>query len=172
MRHMETFNFLEYAAGTIYPEDDVNVYTDVDAAYKLRKVEKELAQTIDSDRVSELEVEAKALRERFEKSKAVVRMRGIPGKEEDRLRKLADEKFQKDDSLEKDNWFARALVAAHIVSVTNSEGAVDESPWDADKVETLYKIIAPENYIRINETVKKLSMDTEIFENVEVNPDF
>lgn len=168
----KTFDFLEYAAGTNYPKDIVVIYTDVDAAYQMGLIEKELAEVVDDKEVAKLEKKYDLLKKQLKKSKIEFHLQGIPLQREKKYTTIADEKFGKEDSDDKDMWLGRAFVAAHIQKIVNAEGAEDTSAWDADRLEVAFNMLTLEGTERLYKVANRLTMRTDIFENVEVNPDF
>lgn len=172
----ETFDFLQHASGTSFPTDTVNIYTDVDAAYHIEKLEQQANSETDTDKVSALEEQIAVLRKRFEASRYVVHMRGLSGKVEEEINADADKLFGEDvpekANPQKDEWYNRALIGRHIVKVVDAEGRVDESKWDSDKIKALFATITPEGVARLASKTRELTFRSDIFENVEVNPSF
>lgn len=168
-----TFSFLEFAAGTNFPTDTVNVYTDADAAYQISKLEEKANAELDSAKVAKYEKQIEKLRKKFDASKVKITMRGISARIEEKLNKEADEKFGKDgDENEKNKWYNSAFVASHIVSVTNADGDVDDHKWTAEDIDLLFLNLTPESIKRIVSMTQVLTLKADLFENVEVNPDF
>lgn len=171
---METkeFNFMSFVAGTNYPTDTVTIYQNADAAFQIEKLESQLARTVDSAIVAELENKIAELSLQFKKSRAVITMRGIPYKIEKAFTREADEKFGKEPSDEKSTWISNSFVAAHIISVEDYNGNKDTTEWTADLIDELFSVLTLEGSNRIKRKSEELTIRTNLFENVEVNPDF
>ena len=180
MRFMETnekktFNFMDFAAGTNFPTDTVDVYTDADAAYQIGKLEAKANSTGDDKVVKELEESIAELRRQFKASKVTIYMRGISPRMEEKLNKEADKKFGSDEKAnlnDKIQWYNNAFIAAHITKVENAEGAVDDRDWTSEDITALFLTITPESIKRIVSMTQTLTLKADIFANVEVNPDF
>ena len=180
----KTFDFAQFAAGTNYPTDKVLIYQDADAAYQVDKLEKEINRELDQEKVKELEAQLKEIKEKFKDSAVEVVMRGIPPRVEKVIDDEAERKFGDVSKLDESkpenqkiikeyqNWFSNAFIAKHIVKIVRADGAEDNSPWNADKIEQLFLNLTPEGTGRIAKMTQELSVRSDIFKNAEVTPDF
>lgn len=172
----ETFDFLNYATGTIFPEDTVDIYRDVDAAYQISKIETLISNEVDTDKVAAYDAQIKVLRERFNASKCIVHMRGFAGTVDKEITKAADKLFGEDvpgeTNTAKDEWYNFEFIGRHIVKIVNAQGQVDNSDWDSAKVKAMFESITPEGIKRVTSKAQELTLRADIFENVEVNSGF
>lgn len=179
-----TFDFYAAAAGATTPEDEVAVYLDSKSAHALHKLEQKLDshfgyrgpdETEDEykERIKGVETEIASLREKLKSDKVTVSLKGLTSAEMDRLRTVLDSEFGEGvESPTKDKRWAAMLLASHIVKMTDSSGAVDNSKWDADRVEQLMTMIPQESTARLLSSVQELVGDTQFFAEAETSPDF
>lgn len=179
-----TFDFYAAAAGATTPEDEVAIYLDSKSAHALHKLEQKLDspfgyrgpdETEDEykERIKSVETEIASLREKLKSDKVTVSLKGLLPGALDELRTILDSEFGEGvDSPTKDKRWAAMLLASHIVKMTDSSGAVDNSTWDADRVEQLMVMIPKESTARLLSSVQELVGDTQFFAEAETSPDF
>lgn len=164
-----TFNILARIKGHGYPTREVAVYLDQTALYEFNELEAEIARTVDSDKVTELEAEQTRVRERVDASKVTFHLTGLPRKVvaaiRDSLGEDADAREQVDEFL-----------ARSIVKVVDAEGNTDPEEWDAERVREFTDALggALENVAieRLHSAVNDLTFRALRYEEVTENSDF
>lgn len=178
-----TFNVLEAAKGRGYPTDKVTLYTAFDAEYEARAIEaklsalegKKASKEVTAQR-TELQSSLDACLQRIKDSALVFHLRGVSPNVHEALTKEADahladesnEEVTDDDS--RNEFVNDATIAAHIVKVTNAEGAED-AEWSREKVAALRDVIPDGELLKLLEKVYELSFEAAAFDKV-VGPDF
>jgi hypothetical protein len=71
------FDIAAFAKGRALPQDTVTAYLNVDAAYRLDKINKEIASELDSTVIESLEAKAKKIADEVIASKVIFHMRGV-----------------------------------------------------------------------------------------------
>jgi len=120
------FDLVATIKGRSFPEDVVTVYTDVETAYSLDKLNKKLQTVTDEAELAELEAKTKELSQTVLKSKLVFHMRGIDQRQVEVIERQA-RRIAKEDSLE-DEWsiyYLCGLIGACIVKVEDADGNID-----------------------------------------------
>jgi hypothetical protein len=171
------FNVLEAAKGRSYPQDILNIYTDAEAAYQVNLLERKInAHDEDDAELEALIAEQNAFKSEVKGSILTFHLRGInPGL----IRSISDEAHTKTfDGLEGDaligrqnEWSNLSILAAHIVSVTDVDGNVDDHKWNYDDVATLRDWLPEDEFDKITELMFNLSFAAQLFD-VSVNADF
>ena len=179
-----TFDFYAAAAGATTPEDEVPIYLDSKSAHALHKLEQKLdshfgyrqsneSEDEYSERIKSVETEIASLREALKSDQVNVSLKGLLPGELDKLKTVLDSEFGEGvNSSAKDKRWTAMLLANHIVKMTDSSGAVDNSTWDADRVEQLMAMIPKESTARLLKSVSDLVGETQFFAEAETSPDF
>jgi hypothetical protein len=149
--------------GVGYPEETVDVYLDVDSAYKLSKINDQLGSVIDVEESEKLEALVPELVEKINGSKLTFHMRGIDQKQVEAI----EEKAKRDnDGEETDEWlidYMCALVAANIIKVEYADGSIEEAAMTLEEAKELRGSLPMEAWDRISTTMQKLTLATGYF---------
>lgn len=168
-----SFDIFETIAGRTYPEDKVQVYTDQASAYEIFKLEKEIADEKDGDRVNALDAKRKELVSKVKDSQLTFRMRGLPGTVRKAIETKLDAEFGAETfNDERSEALTFELLAAHILDVANTAGAVDSRAWKREDIDNLLHGLPDEDAPRLINKMHELTLKAAYFENVEVSPDF
>lgn len=169
-----TFDIAAFAKGRALPQDTVTAYLNVDAAYKLDKINKEINLLLDDAEIEKLQAKAQELAKEVIASKIVFDMRGISQEEIVAISKECDENFpaEKDafnnkvNSAEWLNAWTISLVAANIVRVTNADGEVDERVFSYEDGLELYKHLPKEVWDLLVEKMEQLTLASAYFKGM------
>lgn len=166
------FSVLEVAKGRGYPQDIVDVYTDHETAFKVHRLEQQIANERDGHKVNALDEERKALADKVKESILTFHMRGIGQGLIDDLQKQANAKFtEPDQEAEKVTWLNNLYLAMHIVSVTNAEDDVDDHRWTSEEIADLKRDLPPESFEKLINLMFDLTFAAKYFDEV-VSADF
>lgn len=176
-----TFNVLDAIKNKAYPQDIVTVYTDVDSAYEIHRLEKQIADLGDNDheQINQLDDVIANLKENIKASSLTFRLRGIGRDLKDAINDEAHLKFPWEDRSKADpvdlgegaEWCNRSYLAAHIVDVTDANGAVDSHKWDEAQISQLRKDLPDEEFLKLLRLMHELSFAATYFD-ASVTPDF
>lgn len=184
----ETFDVMEFVAGTNTPEDEIKIYTDADAAAKILKFldsEKESQKvkvddySLDSalpDEEEELlsEEELTELHERLKNSELIFKVKGLAPKAleavENHLKATTDY-VEGAENKEYNKALDHKIVADSIVSVTNSKGQVDKHKWTPQQVEDFLPALYPSERAKLYIGVGNINWLGGIFDQA-VSADF
>lgn len=166
----KTFSVLDAAKNRSYPQDIVTVYTDAESAYQVNVLERKINDTKDNEELEALAAEQDAFKALVKASGITFRLRGIDPGLVKRIGKEADAKFP-DDIGDRNEFNNYSLIAAHIVDVTDADGAVDASRWDAESITGLRDLLPGEEFDKITNLMIELSFAAQLFD-ASVTPDF
>lgn len=159
----KVFNLADAIKGRAYPTTSVKVYLDDESAMKLVDVNVRMNRTTDPEALAELEKMAEELAQQIMKSALSFEMRGVGQSVieavTDKVNALHG--FGEEDSERTQEWlkdYITHLVAVNIVSVTNSEGAVDKEAFDYEKVEELRKGLSVTEWNKLVGAMQKLTL--------------
>jgi hypothetical protein len=156
------FNLDEFLSGAGYPEDEVTIYIDSEHAYELTKINEALLTVLDPDEAAPLEARAKELADLIVQSRVVFRMRGLSQARvqeiEEKLESVTDESVQLS--------VVYHLIAESIVSVENSEGEIDETPFTAERIKTLEGRLPSESWEKLVSTMHKMTLASGYFKGL------
>jgi len=185
---VKTFSVLDAIKGRSYPADEVTVYYNTGAVYRLKTLEN---QRLDLDmaannakkgeeanefdaKIAELDVKIAEVRAEVEASAVTFEMRGFGPEVRDSLVDQARAKFQVEaveDGSEANTWLNSRAVAESIIRAKDANGAVDEHRFDADEIEEMRKVLAPEEFGKILGMTLVLSYTAYSFDAA-TSPDF
>lgn len=154
------FNLEDVIKGTGYPEDSVDVYVDSEHAYELSKLNDALLSIFDPEEAEPLEARAKELAGMIMSSKLTFHFRGIS---QETMQKIESEIQEPEKN---DKWWAEytlRLIAANIVSVTDAEGNIDDTPFTLERVQFLEGHMPAESWKVIVSTMQKLTLASGYF---------
>lgn len=164
------FSVLEVAKGRGYPQDIVDIYTDHETAFKVHRLEQQIASEMDPEKVNTLDADKKALVEKVRDSVLTFHMRGISDGLVEDLQKQAVEKFP-DEGTERAVYTNHSYLANHIISVTNAGGDVDDHNWTPEEMAELKRDLPPESFEKLVALMYELTFAARYFDEV-VSTDF
>jgi hypothetical protein len=173
----KTFSVLDALQGRSYPEDDVTVYTDVEALYQYEHVNALVNDALNGDTANQYESQLNGLRERIKASALIIHMRGYAPAIAKTLVAETRAKFQLDSSVLIDQdtdafrWLNKRSIAESMIRVTNAEGAVDERLFTVDDVEAFDDFLTPDEMQKLVDKSFELSFRGMAFDAA-VSPDF
>lgn len=163
----KTFSIIEAAAGRSYPNKDVVIYLDHEAAYQASLIEEKIAYERDSDKVNALDEEIQVLREKIVESELTVHMRGTSRG----VRRQIEKRSRKVDDTDRAEFLTHENVAAHIIRVTDHEGNVDEHLFTGEEVQTLFDTLPDESVTKLLNAMNELTFEAMYFDSA-VSADF
>lgn len=170
----KTFSVLDAIQGRSYPTDEITLYTDAASMYLLNRLEVEQANLTDGDAANELEPKREELKAAIKATALTFHLRGFSTGVIQSINDEARAKFGEDVSLDKEEpfvWRMDKYVAESIISVTNAEGAVDESRWGVEDAAKLRAHLPDDEWNRLQTAVLALSFASWQFDQA-VNADF
>ena len=167
----KTFDVLGTVKGTTYPTKDVPVFTDQESAHQIAVLDAEANETLDADRVNELDEQIAVLRDKIKATVLTFHLRGIGrGVRVAVQQKVKQTKFGEDENAR--NLFTDAsYLAEHIVRVTNADGAVDEHIWSPEQAQELILSLPDEEAQKLLSAMMELTFQAAYFEGA-VGADF
>lgn len=173
MPDVTTFSLLDALTGRSYPTVTETLFIDAQSAFDLNELNIRLRDTTDQEAYEALNKKAQALARKVKASAVQIELRGISSAQIEQLRDEGIEKFKTDeDATEKERedarinavtWLNRALVAAHIVRVTQGK-AVDEHVFTVADVEVLEDLLPESEWDRLTKAVTTLSFESTYFD--------
>jgi hypothetical protein len=169
------FNLADVIKDRGYPQKDVSIYIDGEAAFQLVELEDRMQALSESQKSTEdytkLEEAATALAERLQSSKLTFTMRGVGQGVVERITEKADKLYKKssDEDEYASEWFryyVTSLVASNVVRVTDSDGNVDEREFDFDYMLEIRNNIPAEAWGVLVNTMQKLTLATGYFKGL------
>ena len=166
-----TFNLADVIKGRGYPTKEVSVYTDVESAFKLFELEKQLeVATNDVDLYASLDAEAQELAKVVQASKLTFTMRGVSQAEVERITAVTDSiAGELNEEANPEEWSkqqACGLVAANIIRVTDADGKVDEHLFTREEVVELRGLLPADAWSVLVATMQKLTLATGFFDGL------
>ena len=161
------FDLVATIKGRSFPEDVVTVYTDVETAYALDKLNKKLQTVTDEAELTELEAKTKELSQTVLKSKLVFHMRGIDQRQVEVIERQA-RRIAKEDSLE-DEWsiyYLCGLIGACIVKVEDADGNIDTPNLSIKEMQDLRGSLPIEVWNVLVGSMQQLTLATGYFKGL------
>lgn len=188
----ETFDFAEAVLDRSYPEIQVPVYLDEKSVKQLVDIQSErevLFQRIAAakdplptwaEQLKALDTKHEALVDSLKSQQYTVFIRGIAPEQQIELENKSIEKFPKEyretvtpitgapvrteiESEERDEEFVTLLRQAHLVSVTNPQGAVDSDFSNIEKVRTLFARLPLVARIKIDTAIQESTVAVDFY---------
>jgi len=163
-----TFNIVDFAKGRGYPQDSVTAYLDLESAYELNKINKQIndVQFGKDEDAEALQAKAKELSEKILASKIVFNMRGVNQATIESITEKCNAEFppkvnafgQEEADREWLKAWTCGLVAANLVSIENADGEVDERLFTADDVDEFRQHLPKEIWDLIEEKMQQLTL--------------
>jgi hypothetical protein len=163
-----TFDISKFAKGIAYPEDTVIAYVDIQAAYRLNKINSEMSamKDVDTKEYQELEEEAGELSKKIIESKIVFYMRGVNQEVIESITDKCDKKYPKKldalgQTIENQDWlrdWTCGLIASNLVKIENADGEVDEKHFETEDVIDLRKDLPREVFDLLVAKMQQLTL--------------
>jgi hypothetical protein len=167
------FNLIDTIKGRAYPEREVTVYTNADAAFNLVELDEEMSKVADKDleRYNALEAQAQEIAEELQKSKLTFLMRGVGQGIIEEITDKANVLYKKpeDDDHDPEGWFrfyVTALIAANIVRVTDAERNVHEKQLNIDEMMEIRNNLPADAWSVLINTMQKLTLASGYFKGL------
>ena len=159
----KVFNLSDAIKGRSYPQKDVVIHLDDEAALKLVELNDKMSYTTDPEELAKLEVEGINLSKAIKQSAITFKMRGVSQDAIELVLKKMNEKYKVKGTSGTDNpdWmrdYITSLVSLNIVSVVDASGSEDSSDFDFDKAEELRKNIPAAEWAKLVEMMQKLTL--------------
>jgi hypothetical protein len=159
----KVFNLADAIKGRAYPSTSVKVYLDDEAAMQLVQINNQMNRTTNADELAKLQVIAEELAEKIMSSALTFEMRGVG---QSIIEAVTDKVnvlhgLDSEDAERSQEWlkdYITHLVAVNIVSVSNSEGAVDKEEFNYEKVEELRKALSVTEWNKLVGSMQKLTL--------------
>lgn len=162
----KTFSVLDAIKGRAYPTDEVTVYYDTAAVYRLKGLEnqrlaldmaannaKEGDEANEFDaKIAELDAKIEAVRAEVEASGVTFEMRGFAPAVRDSLVDQARADFKVEevlDGTDAGNWLNARAISESIIRAKAADGSVDEHRWSVDEVEEMRHFLVPEEFAKV-----------------------
>lgn len=165
------FNLSEVIKGRGYPQKDVTVYIDGEAAFELVELEDKMKSLKeDSKEYAELEKQAEELAHKVQDSKLTFTLRGVSQSVVEAITEKADKKYKRtEDDEYNSEWFkfyVTSLVAENLVKVTDKDGNVDERHFGYEEVAEIRDNVPIESWTLLVNTMQKLTLATGYFKGL------
>jgi hypothetical protein len=159
----KVFNLSDAIKGRAYPQKDVTVYLDDEAALKLVELNNKMSSTTDPEEMKKLESESKKLSNTIQESAVTFKMRGVSQDAIELVLKKMNEKYKVKGTsgTENPDWmrdYITNLVSLNIVSVSDSSGSEDSAEFDFEKAEELRRNIPAAEWGKLVEMMQKLTL--------------
>lgn len=169
------FDISKFAKGIAFPEDTLVAYLDIEAAYRLSKINSEMnLMASDAEAYEALEKEAKDLSEKILASKITFYMRGVSQEVIESVEKKADTKFPKKldplgQVLPNPDWnkyWVCGLIATNIVKIENANGEIDERVFEVEDVLEMHKHFPKEVFDVLTAKMQQLTLASSYFKGL------
>jgi hypothetical protein len=159
----KVFNLSDAIKGRSYPQKNVVIHLDDEAALKLVELNDKMSYITDTAELAKLEAEAKKLSDAIKESAITFKMRGVSQDAIELVLKKMNEKYKVKGTSGTDNpdWmrdYITSLVSLNIVSVVDASGSEDSSDFDFDKAEELRRNIPAAEWGKLVEMMQKLTL--------------
>jgi hypothetical protein len=159
----KVFNLSDAIKGRAYPQKDVTVYLDDEAALKLVELNDKMSSTTDPEELKKLEAESENLSKTIKESAVTFKMRGVSQDAIELVLKKMNEKYKVKGTsgTENPDWmrdYITNLVSLNIVSVSDSSGSEDSAEFDFEKAEELRRNIPAAEWGKLVEMMQKLTL--------------
>jgi hypothetical protein len=160
----KVFNLADAIKGRAYPQRDVTIYLDGEAAHKLHELDERMKLVVEPELFEKLQAEANALAERIKSGAVIFTMRGVNQKAVELVLEQNNAKHnvpKEENPTEYPGWmrdYITTLVGLNIVSVQDAEGNVDDSMFDFDKAEELRLNISMTEWNKLVEAMQILTL--------------
>jgi hypothetical protein len=167
----KVFNLADAIKGRALPQKTVTVFLDEGSALELVDINSLMNETTDPEALAVLEEKAAVLKKKIDDSALTFSMRGVNQKTIEEVSEMCNVKHNvKDgDGVSDINWmvdYIITLVAKNIISATDSDGNVDNGPFDYDKIEEIRGFIPAAEWNKLVETMQRLTLAGGYFEQL------
>jgi sialic acid synthase SpsE len=159
----KVFNLSDAIKGRSYPQKDVVIHLDDEAALELVELNDKMSYITDVSELAKLETEAKKLSDTIKKSAITFKMRGVSQDAIELVLKKMNEKYKVKGTSGTENpeWmrdYITSLVSLNIVSVVDAFGSEDSTQFDFEKTEELRRNIPAAEWGKLVEMMQKLTL--------------
>jgi hypothetical protein len=160
----KVFNLADAIKGRAYPTTSVKVYLDDEAAMQLVHINNQMNRVTELEEMENLQAIADGLAQKIMSTALTFDMRGIGQNAIELVTEKINAKYEvapNEDATRNPGWmkdYITTLVAMNIVSVTDSNGAVDDSEFTFEKVEALRGSLAPNEWAKLVGAMQKLTL--------------
>jgi hypothetical protein len=160
----KVFNLADAIKGRAYPTTSVRVYLNDQAALELVEINQLMNRITDPDKIDQLSERAAELAVEILSSSLVFEMRGIGQREIDEISTQLNKSYgitREQDGPSNSDWlrdYIVTLVGKNIVTVTNYDGAVDNSQFDLEKSDELRKSLSVSEWNKLVGAMQKLTL--------------
>lgn len=179
----EKFSFMERLRGRNLPEDTVDFYLGEDIGYKIQRVEEELSNTTNKDKVKALEDLLVELKEIVKSQTYKINLRGITNEQYDALVKEVEAEYPTEyneyqnpftgkkikepiENEDREKLWENTLWQACITSVEDPEGNVDDEVT-LEMIATLRAHGPMDGLRRVAQTIAKLRMANDWMDHIQ-----
>lgn len=186
----ETFSFFDVLEGREYPKDEVAIYLNESAAYKLERLIRDLgdAESMSDEEQDAAVAEIDELRNLIERSKYVFHISGVSDDLISDLKNVADEHFEKkrvnrkagdgtlrrvlpeSESVDYTRYMNALVLAAHIEQIVAPNGKVLTAPG-VDEIATFMDKAPTSEKNKLQFRISELRVNSSAFE-AKVSADF
>ena len=163
-----SFSIIDHIAGRTYPEDTVEVFTDINTLYQLVVLNDKANSSFNNEEVARLEADMVPLYKTLKKSALVFHLRGVSMERINAVRDSAKKDESDDDAVAE--AVTLGVIALTTQKVVNADGEESAAP----SVEVLAQIKAalPESeFNKLAEVVYDLNLKALVFD-AKTTPDF
>lgn len=160
----KVFNLADAIKGRAYPHTSVRIFLDDESALKLSELNQKMNRTTDAEELEKLSKQADELSKKIISSALVFEMRGIGQAAIDAISDKLNAKYNigpNEVGTNNSDWlkdYVTHLVSMNIVSVTDSEGAVDKSEFTFEKAEQLRQTVSASEWAKLVAGMQKLTL--------------
>jgi hypothetical protein len=159
----KVFNLSDAIKGRSYPQKDVVIHLDDEAALELVELNDKMSYITDVSELAKLEAEAKKLSDAIKESAITFKMRGVSQDAIELVLKKMNEKYKVKGTSGTENpeWmrdYITSLVSLNIVSVVDAFGSEDSTQFDFEKTEELRRNIPAAEWGKLVEMMQKLTL--------------
>jgi hypothetical protein len=168
----KVFNLADFVKGRAYPETEIVVFLDDNAALKIAELKDTLAGETNPDAVDALQKRIDELTEEVHNSALIFKMRGVSQEIVEAIMKKTNLRHniaKASDGASNPEWmrdYITMLIGENIMSVTNAMGEVDSEHFDFDKVETLRINLPGSEWGKLVEAMEKLTLAGGYFDQI------
>lgn len=167
------FNLADAIKGRAYPKAEVVIYLDDESAMQILDINKEILMSEDQDFIDAMYKKIEDLSNKIKESAVTFHMRGVGQQIVEEVledcNKAYDTGNPKDDPTDNPGWlkdYITILVAKNIEKVVDSNGNVDSTPFDVEKVSELRLNIPQAEWKKLVEAMQKLTLAGGYFEQL------
>lgn len=169
----KVFNLTDFIKNRSYPQAEVIVYLDDEAALEIVSLNDQLVRALSPEEAKPLEDKIAALADKIKETSLVFKMRGVNQEVIEAIVKKVNLRHNVSSKQEADSvtgeWmrdYITMMVGENIVSVTGPDGSVDASHFDYDKTDELRKNLPSSEWAKLVGSMEKLTLAGGYFEQI------